>query len=127
MENTDSKIWIDWIEEAITRKHIKYYEYQHFSNFHKIGSGAFGMVYRVNWKNSEQHLVLKSFFNLDNATVKEIVREVITKLIICVSSLFRYEANDLLSIYDFSLNFNLKLIFITILSDFMELPLQIKV
>ncbi len=74
-ENTNE--WINWIEEAITKKHIKYYEYDHFSNIQEIGSGAFGKVFRANWKNSEQYLALKSFFNLNNTTVKEIVCEVI--------------------------------------------------
>ena len=73
-ENTSE--WIDWIEEAITKNHIKYYEYDHFSNIQEIGSGAFGKVFRANWKNHEQHLALKSFFNLNNITVKEIVSEV---------------------------------------------------
>jgi len=68
--------WINWIEEAITNKHIKYYEYDRFSNIQEIGSGAFGKVFRANWKNSEQYLALKSFFNLNNITVKEIVCEV---------------------------------------------------
>src|SRR6266498_3988924 len=74
-ENTNE--WIDWIEEAITKKHIKYYEYDCFSNIQEIGSGGFGKIYRANWKNFEHHLALKSFFNLNNTTVKEIVREVI--------------------------------------------------
>jgi hypothetical protein len=78
-ENQDVDKWIGWIEEAITKKHIKYYEYKHFRNIEKIGQGGFGNVYRVNWKNSEQYLVLKSFFNFDDTTVKEIVHEVITK------------------------------------------------
>ncbi len=73
-ENTNE--WINWIEEAITKKHIKYYEYDRFSNIQEIGSGAFGKVFRANWKNSEQYLALKSFFNLNNITVKEIVCEV---------------------------------------------------
>jgi hypothetical protein len=80
-DNTETK-WINWIDEAISKKHVKYYEYTHFHNIQEIGKGCFGKVYRVNWKNSEQYLALKSFFNLDNATVKEIVHEVITKYII---------------------------------------------
>src|SRR6266542_1407604 len=73
----NSNEWIDWIEEAITKKHIKYYEYNHFNNIEEIGSGSFGKVYRANWKNSHNYLALKSFFNLNNITVKEIVNEVI--------------------------------------------------
>uniref|UniRef100_U9US52 Protein kinase domain-containing protein n=1 Tax=Rhizophagus irregularis (strain DAOM 181602 / DAOM 197198 / MUCL 43194) TaxID=747089 RepID=U9US52_RHIID len=72
-ENTNE--WINWIEEAIVKEHLKFYEYNLFSNFLKIGAGGFGKVYRANWKNLEKQLALKSFFNLDNITVKEIVRE----------------------------------------------------
>jgi serine/threonine protein kinase len=78
-ENTDE--WINWIEEAIAKEHLKFYEYNEFSNFQQIGAGSFGKVYRAKWKNLEKHLALKSFFNLDNITVKEIVREVISNLI----------------------------------------------
>src|SRR6266498_5069637 len=73
--------WIDWIEEAITKKHIKYYEYDLFNNVQEIGSGAFGKVFRVKWKNFE-HFALKSFFNFNRATIKEVVREVIINFII---------------------------------------------
>ncbi|EXX66165.1 uncharacterized protein OCT59_017102 [Rhizophagus irregularis] len=72
-ENTNE--WVNWIEEAIVKEYFKCYEYKHFSNIQEIGSGAFGKVYRANWKNSEQYIALKSFFNLNNATVKEIVHE----------------------------------------------------
>ncbi|GBC06318.1 hypothetical protein RclHR1_06770001 [Rhizophagus clarus] len=65
----------EWIEEAILRKHIKYYEYEHFNNIEEIGFGAFGKVYRANWKNAEQYLALKSFYNNDKSTTKEIVEE----------------------------------------------------
>jgi pyruvate/2-oxoacid:ferredoxin oxidoreductase beta subunit len=68
--------WINWLEEAIAKKYLKYYEYKNFSNVQEIGSGGFGKVYRANWKNFEDYLALKSFFNLNNVTVKEIVREV---------------------------------------------------
>ncbi|RIA93396.1 hypothetical protein C1645_819487 [Glomus cerebriforme] len=40
-ENADK--WINWIEEAINKKHIKYHEYEHFSDIQEIGSGAFGL------------------------------------------------------------------------------------
>ncbi|GBC07528.1 hypothetical protein RclHR1_07510004 [Rhizophagus clarus] len=71
----NTKEWIEWIEEAIIKEHIKFYEYEQFSNFQYIGTGSFGIVNRVNWRNSQKHLALKSFFNLDNITLKEIVRE----------------------------------------------------
>ena len=78
-DNTNESI--NWIEEAISKKYFKYYEYNHFGNIELIGTGGFGHVYRAIWKSSEQRLALKSFFNLDNATVKEIVREVMTRFI----------------------------------------------
>jgi hypothetical protein len=74
-ENTNE--WINWIEEAIVKKHLKFYEYKQFNNFQQIGAESFGKVYRAKWKNLEKLLALKSFFNLDNTTMKEIVREVI--------------------------------------------------
>ena len=73
----NSNEWINWIEEAISKKHIKYYEYEHFSNIQEVGSGAFGKVYRANWKHFENYLALKSFFNFSNVIIKEIVHEVI--------------------------------------------------
>ena len=71
--------WVKWIEEAISKEYFKYYEYKHFSNIQEIGSGGFGKVYRANWKNPEQYVALKSFFNLENITTKEIVHEVVRK------------------------------------------------
>ncbi|RIA82069.1 hypothetical protein C1645_835968 [Glomus cerebriforme] len=65
---------LNWIEDAISKKHIKYYEYDRFSNIQKIGSGAFGKVYRANWKNSELPLALNSLINLDTA-IKELIHE----------------------------------------------------
>jgi hypothetical protein len=69
--------WTKWIEEAISKKHIKYYEYEYFSDIQEIGAGAFGKVYRAKWKSSHSYLALKSFFDLNDFTIKEIVREVI--------------------------------------------------
>ncbi len=82
MQVTDNSNNEQWFEEVIANRYIKHYEYQHFSNIQRISSGAFGIVYRANWRNSEQHFVLKSFFNLDNVTAKELVREVILHWII---------------------------------------------
>lgn len=68
--------WNIWIEEAIFKEYFRYYEQKHFSDIQKIGAGGFGKVYRAIWKDSEQYLELKSFFNLDHVTTKEIVHEV---------------------------------------------------
>lgn len=77
-ENTNE--WVDWIEESITKGFYRFYEYKYFSNIQEIGSGGFGKVFRAKWKNSDQYLTLKSFFNFDNITAKEIVHEVIMKI-----------------------------------------------
>ena len=69
--------WINQIEEDISIKHIKYYEYEYFHNIKEIGSGNFGKVYRTNWKNYHEYLALKSFFSFNNVIAKEIVNEVI--------------------------------------------------
>ena len=77
VEITDnSNEWVTWIEEAISKKYFKYYEFKHFNNIQEVGTGGNAKVYRANWKNSHRYFALKSFFNLDNATVKEIVNEV---------------------------------------------------
>jgi serine/threonine protein kinase len=68
----------EWVEEAISKKHIKYYQYEDFEDIQKIGSGNFGKVYRANWKNLDQYFALKSLSNLDNIAIKEVVKEVIT-------------------------------------------------
>ncbi|POG65435.1 kinase-like domain-containing protein [Rhizophagus irregularis DAOM 181602=DAOM 197198] len=66
----------EWIEDAISKKHIKYYKYEDFRDVQKIGSGNFGKVYRANWKNLEQYFALKSLSNLDNKAIKEVVKEI---------------------------------------------------
>ncbi|RGB28125.1 kinase-like domain-containing protein [Rhizophagus diaphanus] len=76
MQDTENtKVWINWIEEAVDKEHLKFYEYEEFNNIQHIGTGGFGNVYRANWKNSEKLFALKSFFSLNNITMKEIVRE----------------------------------------------------
>ncbi|RGB35778.1 kinase-like domain-containing protein, partial [Rhizophagus diaphanus] len=71
-DNSDE--WINWIEESIAKKQIKYYDYYHFNNMQEIGFGSFGKVYRANWKSSHSYLAMKSFFNF-NVMAKEIVNE----------------------------------------------------
>jgi serine/threonine protein kinase len=68
---------IDWIDQSIIKKHIKYFEYHDFKNLEEIGSGEFSKVYRANWKQNEKYLALKSF-SLDNDNVvKKVVNEVL--------------------------------------------------
>ncbi|CAB4388507.1 unnamed protein product [Rhizophagus irregularis] len=73
IENTNE--CINWIEEAISKEYFRLYEHKYFSNVQRIGTGGFGKVYRANWKNSDQYLALKSFFNVDDVIAKEIVHE----------------------------------------------------
>ena len=79
IEASNTNEWINWIEVAIANNYFKYYEYKNFNNIKEIGSGGFGKVYRANWKNSNQYFALKCFSKPDNATVEEIVHEVIMK------------------------------------------------
>jgi hypothetical protein len=75
--NTDnSNEWIDWIENAISKSLIKYYDYKYFHNIKEIGSESFGKTYRANWKNLCKTFVLKTFNNFDKVIAKEIVNEV---------------------------------------------------
>ncbi|GBC31259.2 kinase-like domain-containing protein [Rhizophagus irregularis DAOM 181602=DAOM 197198] len=66
--------WINWIEEAVSKEYYRLYEHENFSDIQKIGTGGFGKVYRASWKNS-QYFALKTFFNIDDVTAKEIVHE----------------------------------------------------
>ncbi|GBC22104.2 kinase-like domain-containing protein [Rhizophagus irregularis DAOM 181602=DAOM 197198] len=64
-----------WVEEAISKKIIKYYEYENFNNIEEIGIGNFGRVFRANCKNTQHYLALKSFFNFNEFTLEKIVCE----------------------------------------------------
>ncbi|GBB90062.1 hypothetical protein RclHR1_16940003 [Rhizophagus clarus] len=76
-DTEDKNEWISWIEDVIEKNQLKYYEYNEFTNLQKIGTGGFGKVYRANWKNSEKHFALKSFFHLNNITVKKLFMSII--------------------------------------------------
>ncbi|CAB4382163.1 unnamed protein product [Rhizophagus irregularis] len=65
----------DWIEEAISIKLIKFNEFDQFYNLQEIGSGGFRKVYRADWKDSHKCCAFKSFYNLNDATIKAIVCE----------------------------------------------------
>ncbi|RGB42667.1 kinase-like domain-containing protein [Rhizophagus diaphanus] len=66
MQNTENtNKWINWIEEAVDKEHLNHYEYNQFTNIQEIGS----------WKNTKKQLALKTFFNLNHVTMKEIVCE----------------------------------------------------
>ena len=71
----DLNYYIDWLENSITEKHIKLYEYSDFENIQPIGSGSYGNVVRVNRKNTNRFFALKSFIN-NKQPLKELVKEV---------------------------------------------------
>ncbi|GBC09844.1 hypothetical protein RclHR1_09160002 [Rhizophagus clarus] len=68
--------WLKWIEEAVSKKHIKHYEYKHFKDIQEIGIGGFGKVYRAKWKNSDEYYALKSLLNINEGSIKELVHEI---------------------------------------------------
>ena len=76
-DTNNANEWVNWIEEAIAKNYFKHYECKNFSNIKEIGTGGFGKVYRANWKKSNnKYLALKSFFDFNNTTIKEVVHEV---------------------------------------------------
>ncbi|UZO15522.1 uncharacterized protein OCT59_006941 [Rhizophagus irregularis] len=72
--DTDNK-WIQWIKDGISNEYINHHDYSEFQNIKRIGSGAFGNVYRANWKSSNTVVALKSLTN-GNDIMKEIVNEI---------------------------------------------------
>jgi serine/threonine protein kinase len=87
--NPNEKEWTSWLEEAINKEHIRYYEYENFNKIKLIGSGAFSDVYRAKWKHTEKVFALKAFKNkaYKNIAFKEIINEVINypiKYILCI-------------------------------------------
>ena len=78
------------LKKLFLKKHIKYYKYQHFSDIQEIGSGTFGKVYRVIWKNSQRYFALRTLSNIDDVTAKAIVHEVIGYIYIYLFILCNY-------------------------------------
>ncbi|PKK69043.1 kinase-like protein [Rhizophagus irregularis] len=72
----NSNEYINWIEEAISTGNIKCYDYGRFRNIKEICIGSLGKVYCANWNNFKDHMALKSFYNLNKITAKEIVHEI---------------------------------------------------
>jgi len=63
---------IEWIENGISNHYLNYNEFNEFQNMKRIGSGAFGNVYKANWKNSNTVVALKSFGNDNRIIVNEV-------------------------------------------------------
>ena len=50
----------EWIDKKIKDGDIHYFEYNEFSNLEEVGQGAFGVVYRADWKNCGVKVALKT-------------------------------------------------------------------
>ena len=57
--STDTQ-WIEWIEECVKEKHVKYYKYKEFNKVEELGGGLVGKLYKANWKQDETCVALKS-------------------------------------------------------------------
>jgi serine/threonine protein kinase len=82
MSETVKQTEKEWLDEAISKEHIRYYNYEHFNKIKTVGSGAFNDVYRAKWKRTEKVFALKSFKNKDHKSIalKEFIHEVINFL-----------------------------------------------
>jgi hypothetical protein len=84
MHDTENKNdWINWIEEAVNKNQLKYYEYKEFNNFSRNWYWKFRKSLSCKLEKFRKTF---SFFSLDNITVKEIVCEVIY----CAINLFLF-------------------------------------
>ena len=64
----------EWLEKSISEGHINYYERSDLKVIKNIGSGAFGDVFHVYWKDATSPFALKAFNS--KQTLKEFVKEV---------------------------------------------------
>jgi hypothetical protein len=75
---------VNWIEKAVEKKYIKYYDFEEFTNTKELDeSSSVGSIFRANWRETDTLLVVKTPTKL---TVKEIVNEV--SIINCLFILF---------------------------------------
>ena len=45
--------YVDWIEKAISKNYINYYDHSEFTNAEVIENRSFGKMYRANWKGTD--------------------------------------------------------------------------
>ena len=64
--------WVNWIEEAISKRHIKHYEYKEFKNIQEIGIGGFGkFTVQIGKIHTNQYFALKSLLMVMKLLIKE--------------------------------------------------------
>ncbi|RGB37534.1 kinase-like domain-containing protein [Rhizophagus diaphanus] len=86
-QQIDNK-WIKWIEDGISKKHIKHYDYKGFSNLKVISSGSFGKVYSAEWKNFRNVLALKTLN--DNIAEKVVDELKIQREVHCYDNIIKF-------------------------------------
>ncbi|RIB24269.1 kinase-like domain-containing protein [Gigaspora rosea] len=73
---SDPSIYIQWVENAISKQLINYFDYSEFSNHEKIGAGGFSTVVKAEWKSCELTVALKSIkFDTEWKEMKMLVKE----------------------------------------------------
>ncbi|KAF0426411.1 kinase-like protein [Gigaspora margarita] len=68
----------EWLEKAISDGHINNLDYNQFSGSKMIGIGAFGKVFKYEWKDCELTVALKCFkvdidLSLDEKIIKDFI------------------------------------------------------
>ncbi|KAF0420604.1 kinase-like protein [Gigaspora margarita] len=68
----------EWFKNAISKKHISYFEFNKFTDPVKIGSGGFGEVFKYEWKGSYSTVALKCLRverTVDEKAIKNFINE----------------------------------------------------
>ncbi|KAF0444674.1 kinase-like protein [Gigaspora margarita] len=72
IQNEES-ITEDWLEKAISVQHINYIEHDKFTNSIVVGEGAFGKVFKCEWKDCELTVALKCL-KVDTSIDEKIIK-----------------------------------------------------
>ena len=61
-----------WLEQAIEKNHIKYFDYLRFKDFKPLGRGAFGKVEKAvyDFAGAKIPYALKSLINFEEAAIE---------------------------------------------------------
>jgi hypothetical protein len=81
--------YVDWINKAIEKNFITYYDHTEFKNKKEIenNNNSVGKIFKVNWNNTNTNLVVKSSYDSD---VKKIINEVFLKIFNIIFFFFFY-------------------------------------
>ena len=67
------------MDEAILKNHLICYPYESFSDFKKIGNGAFGIVYKAYNKHYRKYMALKSL-TLDDLPHEKMIKQIVNEV-----------------------------------------------